>query len=170
MSDFKDFENISGVQPPKHIYTHLRSQFDRELNPAVSGVMLKFGALHMAGSSLTLTLCPQFGFGLLEGHGLMQYFMNLGPHLCSVLCGAFFVSFTLILARVVLTKYERATVVRNRRIFATSFLSLSLGSLVMLGAEFTILPVLFWLVGAVMVMETMPWTIAPAVSGRKSVV
>lgn len=167
MSEFKDFENTTGYAPSAGVLDSLKSQIQTELQPRVSNIMLKFSGIHILGAGTTLTVCPQFGLRILgEGHGLMGYFMNAGPNLCFVLCGAFFLSVSLLLARVLLNKYERAVVIQNRRLFAFMLLSFSLGALAMAGAEFTLIPVLLWAVGGSLLMETSRWTMAGARLGQ----
>lgn len=68
--------------------------------------MKAFCAL-FAGFSLSLIVCPQFGFGLPEGHGISHFFWMIGPWACALFCGLFLFLCSTLSVALVLNKFER---------------------------------------------------------------
>lgn len=60
-----------------------------------------------AGFALSLIVCPQFGFGLPEGHGISHVFWMINPMICALFCGLFLFLCANISLVFVLNKYER---------------------------------------------------------------
>lgn len=155
MKDFEEFINSKGAPAREEILAKLKLEIEREVNPSMGTVALKMAGIHAVGGAATLTVCPQFGIRLVgEGHGLMHYFMVIGgPHLCYALCGAFFLSLTLLLARLLLSSYEQRQMVKSRWAVGVALLGGSLAVLTMAGATWTLLTMTLWLAGGLGLFE-----------------
>jgi len=136
------------VSPPIGLTENLISKVHRELSPSAWKVFLKFGAIHSVVGSFTLALCPQFGVG--TTHGLMQYFMQLGPRVCMVACGILFLGISAIVSAWLLRPEEVRVVKRNLILQLTLLSTASLGVLLCLGANILIKMALFWLIGTLL--------------------
>jgi hypothetical protein len=63
-------------------------------------ILTKFALYQFLGAFFTLSFCPQFGVGLVEGHGITHYFRMIGDWACAVFCGSLFLSAGMLLAYV----------------------------------------------------------------------
>lgn len=55
-------------------------------------IVFKFLAYFFFGALLSMSVCPQFGLGLVEGHGITHVFRMIGDWACAAFCGALFLS------------------------------------------------------------------------------
>jgi hypothetical protein len=55
-------------------------------------IVLKFLAYFLLGALFSMSVCPQFGLGLVEGHGITHVFRLIGDWACAAFCGALFLS------------------------------------------------------------------------------
>lgn len=56
------------------------------------GIISRFLFFQLLGGLFSLTICPQFGLGLAEGHGISHYFRSLGDGACAVFCAFVFLT------------------------------------------------------------------------------
>ncbi|QDK37527.1 hypothetical protein [Bdellovibrio sp. NC01] len=159
MKDIKqDFESFSSEDAAKTAGSSFVLQKVKEqialTAPKKSHVAVKLGAIHLASSVATLAACPQFGLRLFfEGDGLMHYFMQISPMFCQAFCGAFYLSVTFILARVLL-KYDEWLVILRSRVLSIGVLALgSLGVFAMINRGVSFEAGLFWIFGATVAAE-----------------
>ena len=61
-------------------------------------ILTKFILYQFLGAFFTLSFCPQFGIGLVEGHGITHYFRLIGDWACALFCGSLFLSAGMILS------------------------------------------------------------------------
>ncbi len=61
-------------------------------------IVSRFIFFELLGALFSLTICPQFGLGFLEGHGLAHAFRSLGELACAASCASLFLSSGLLLA------------------------------------------------------------------------
>jgi hypothetical protein len=61
-------------------------------------ILVKFLAFQILGALFSMTFCPQFGMGLVEGHGISHYFRLMGDWACAAFCGSLFLSSGMLLA------------------------------------------------------------------------
>lgn len=149
-SEFKDFQDIEPISPPKHLNETVLARVKIDLHPSALKVFAKLSSIHFFVAALTLAICPQFGFRLFgEGHGLMGYFMNFGHYGCMIACGSFFLGSSLLVAAFILKPEELRTVHRNRFTQLTSLALLSLGFFIMLDKQILTLYALLWLLGSI---------------------
>lgn len=55
-------------------------------------IISRFVFFQLLGGLLSLTICPQFGLGLAEGHGISHYFRGWGDGACAVFCAFVFLT------------------------------------------------------------------------------
>jgi len=55
-------------------------------------IVLKFISYFLLGALFSMSVCPQFGLGLVEGHGITHVFRLMGDWACAAFCGALFLS------------------------------------------------------------------------------
>lgn len=61
------------------------------VNPQWSKVLIKLGLIQLVTLLATLSICPQWGVGLIGGfEGMRALFMIFGHLVCEFLCGAFY--------------------------------------------------------------------------------
>ncbi len=145
--EFREFLDAPTLEPPKSISNKVFEAVSNELNPHAWAVFLKLLGITTISGILSLAVCPQFGFG--NSFWLMRSFMRFGPHVCSIACGAIFISFGIILSFFLL-RPEELRVLRKTRFLQLAVLSgLTLSGFICAGAEVFLAVALFWLLGAV---------------------
>jgi hypothetical protein len=93
--DLEDF--ISGSEiPPENL--KLKVQKDMLLTLNRNSIIAKFLIFQLLGALITLSFCPQFGIGFVEGHGIAHVFRMMGDWACAGFCGSLFLSAGTILA------------------------------------------------------------------------
>ncbi len=55
-------------------------------------IILKFLLFQFIGALFSLSVCPQFGLGLVQGHGIAHIFRLMGDAACAAFCGSLFLS------------------------------------------------------------------------------
>lgn len=65
---------------------------DIRLSFQAKSILLKFLAFQIIGASFSMSVCPQFGLGLVEGHGITHVFRMIGDWACAAFCGTLFLS------------------------------------------------------------------------------
>jgi hypothetical protein len=149
-SDFKEFQDIEPVSPPRHLSEAIISRVRGDLNPSSLKVFAKLSSIHFFVGAFTLAICPQFGFRLFgDGPGLMGYFMNLGHYACMIACGSFFLGSSVLVAGILLKKEELRVVRANRFTQFTSLALLSLGFFIMFDTQILALYAVLWMIGSV---------------------
>lgn len=119
------------------------------LIPDLKNVLMKVLFIHIASALLTLTVCPQMGFSLIESKvNLMDLFMKVGPHFCDFACGTFFTSVSVGLIYIFLTNDEFRFLRFRPFILVSTMVLTSLGFLIMLNPHMFVQLTLLWLVGA----------------------
>jgi hypothetical protein len=144
--DFREFTEVEPVPPPKEVSCAIMAHVEADLDPALWLMLTKLLVVGSVAGSLSLLICPQFGYGV--EMGIMRYFMRLGPLPCRVACGAFFMAACMISSALLLSREE------FRKIRRTPFLlsaALSLLALVVFSCtslETRVTTAVSWLVGA----------------------
>lgn len=158
-SDFQEFKNSIGITPPEEVSERILAVVNEDLKVSPWGVFSKLSLIHLFSALFTLSLCPQFGFRVFgEGMGLMHYFMSLGSVGCPMLCGAFFLGTSLLIATFVLSR-EELRALRSHRLAELGALTLlSLGFFIMIDpgnvvASFAISWMFGSLLGGFLVLE-----------------
>lgn len=90
--------------PPQHLF--LSVQKDTSLSLRGRKIVLKFLSLQVLGTLISLTFCPQFGIGMMEGHGITHYLRHLGEIACAGFCGSLLLSSGAVVAIIGLNRDE----------------------------------------------------------------
>lgn len=148
-NDFKSFVQESAEIPER---SQLLSRIHAEIQkttPSLKKVFIKLSIVHVVASLISLMACDQFGVGFLSyGHNLMHYFMQISETYCYILCGAFYLASTIVVARFVLTFDEWLVIKRSRAMTILSLALISLGAFAIHSHEVTLEVALLWLFGA----------------------
>jgi len=144
--DFHEFLDAPEAEPSRAVSDRILETVSKDLNPSASMVFLKLLGITAASGVLSLTICPQSGLG--QGIGLMRFFMQLGPHVCSIACGAIFISIGIILSFFLLRPEELRVLRRTRFLQLTVLAMTSLLGFICAGAQVLVTIAAFWLFGA----------------------
>lgn len=148
--EFQDFLQTEEIAPPRHLSDQIISRIQTDLNPSPWSVFSKLALIHALTGTITLLFCPQFGFSLFDGMGLMQLFMKYGEQACMVGCGAVFMGGSSLLASLVLGP-EEIRVLRSKELLQISALGLlSMGILICAGTGVVLEMLFLWLAGSVL--------------------
>lgn len=71
---------------------------DIRLSFRAKSIILKFLAFQLVGALFSMSVCPQFGMGLVEGHGITHTFRMIGDWACAAFCGSLFLSSGMLVA------------------------------------------------------------------------
>lgn len=82
--------------PPEAI--SLIARKDTLLSFRKNSIILKFLAFQLLGALFSMSVCPQFGLGLVEGHGITHVFRMIGDWACAAFCGSLFLSSGMLVA------------------------------------------------------------------------
>jgi hypothetical protein len=82
--------------PPKALAQSMK----KEITLSFQGrsIILRFAFFQILGALFSLTVCPQFGIGLPEGHGISHAFRMIGDWACAAFCGSLFLASGAIIA------------------------------------------------------------------------
>jgi hypothetical protein len=87
--DFFDFLT-SREAPPEVLSRFVRK--DIQLSFYSKSIVLRFLSYQLLGALFSMSVCPQFGLGLVEGHGITHHFRMIGDWACAAFCGSLFLS------------------------------------------------------------------------------
>lgn len=65
---------------------------DIRLSFRKNSIILKFLGYQLLGALFSMSVCPQYGMGLVEGHGITHIFRLMGDWACAAFCGSVFLS------------------------------------------------------------------------------
>lgn len=112
-------------------------------------IFAKLLAIHTVVSFLSLAVCHQFGMNPFNSSiSLSDYFMHFGHSACMLFCGFLFIGSSLVMARLVLHKYEFYIIRKSLVLQVFALCSLSLGVFMMVGAHMSLSIALYWILGA----------------------
>lgn len=148
--EYQAFKKATLVAPPASVSEQIKSKVHADLNPSPWLIFAKAALIHAFIGTLSLLFCPQFGISPLGNHGLFMIYMNLGPHLCMMACGATFVAASS-LAMGIFLNPEELRVLRKTELLQFSVLGLlSIGVFHFMGAEIVLGFSALWLVGMIL--------------------
>jgi hypothetical protein len=61
-------------------------------------IILKFLGFQILGALFSMAVCPQFGVGLVQGHGITHNFRMIGDWACAAFCGTLFLTSGMLVA------------------------------------------------------------------------
>lgn len=96
----KNKEFLEFLKADTEIPTNLKSFVRKEIGFEFRkrSILMRFLALQIIGALFSMSVCPQFGLGLVEGHGISHFFRMISDSACAAFCGSLFLSSGLILA------------------------------------------------------------------------
>lgn len=94
----KDYiEFITGKEnPPQRLKKE--TEKDIRLSFRKHSIIVKFLSFQILGALFSMSVCPQFGLGLVEGHGITHVFRLMGDWACASFCAAVFLSSGMLVA------------------------------------------------------------------------
>jgi len=147
--DYNDFLATKPVPVPSFLSHKLFEVVHIDLNPSAFVIFSKISLMHFFMGTITLFFCPQFGLSLTRHSALMHFFMQWGDFFCMLACGSFFVSFSLMLASLLLRPEELKVLKKHSLLQTTTLSTLSIGFFISLGAEVVFTMGLFWVIGSI---------------------
>jgi hypothetical protein len=87
--DFLEFIT-QNERPPVDL--NISTKKDIQLSFHKKNILTKFLIFQIIGACFTLSICPQFGIGFVEGHGIAHHFRMIGDWACAAFCGSLFLS------------------------------------------------------------------------------
>ncbi|WP_408096515.1 hypothetical protein ACJVC5_15870 [Peredibacter sp. HCB2-198] len=102
---------------------HLKSLAKKDilLSFHAKSIIAKFLGYQLLGALFSMSVCPQFGLGLVEGHGITHVVRMIGDWACAAFCGSLFLSAGLMVAFIGM-KGEELWWIWNRYKFSLIFL------------------------------------------------
>lgn len=76
--------------PPKEVHYLVKKDIQLSFHKKI--ILSKFIFFQLLGALFSLSVCPQFGLGLPEGHGITHSFRLMGDWACALFCGIVFLS------------------------------------------------------------------------------
>jgi hypothetical protein len=147
--DYLEFLNSEGFAPSLALTEKLKNNIFQDLHPNFWLVLSKLALIHLVSAVVTLSLCPQFGFGLFGVEmGLMHFFNLFGDYVCFALCGAFFIGMTLLIASFLLRPEETRQIRKYWPLQISALILLSLGFFIMVEAEIIFGFASLWIFGS----------------------
>lgn len=137
-------------------YMKQATKIDIQLSFRAQSIILRFVGFYLLGALFSMSVCPQFGLGLVQGHGITHHFRMIGDWACAAFCGSVFLSSGLLLAFIGM-KGEELFWVWNRYKFSLMILPAFLWSALMMTnvsldkPEESVSYHLTWIVFAIMV-------------------
>jgi hypothetical protein len=93
--EFLDFI-LNQQTPPQHL--KIMTQKDIVLSFSSKKIVARFLLFQLLGALFSMSICPQFGMGLVNGHGITHAFRLIGDWACAAFCGSLFLSAGLMVA------------------------------------------------------------------------
>lgn len=94
----KDFLDFLINREPAPAALKLAAKKDIALSFQGSSIITKFLIFNFLGALFSMAVCPQFGLGLVEGHGITHTFRMIGEWACAAFCGSLFLTSGLLVA------------------------------------------------------------------------
>jgi hypothetical protein len=92
---FGEFLKANAVATPPSYDKSLHQLVAKDLKRVRTNLIGRALGLHVIAAAATLVFCPQFGLGPLGGlSGVFGFFMEQGPMICALFCGAFYMGVT----------------------------------------------------------------------------
>ncbi len=149
--DFLEFI-INRESPPAAL--KLAAHKDIALSFRGRSIITKFLILNFIGALFSMLVCPQFGLGLVQGHGITHAFRMIGEWACAAFCGSLFLTSGLIVAFIGMKGEELWWIWRRYKISLIFLPSILWSALMMTNMSFqlpgeSILYHLTWIVAAI---------------------
>ena len=148
--DYQNFLLEKSELPPQDLDQKVFQTIEKDLNPQASTVLLKMGFIQIVMGIISLTFCPQFSYSLTNNHDVFHYFHHqFGAEVCMIICGTIFLLPGTLMACFLLSSQEIKLIRSTWYLELFAITAISLTSFFLLGVEFYIKSVFFWLIGAI---------------------
>lgn len=149
LTEFAEFTNIAPAKPPSDVDRAVIDMVANDLLPASMKVYSKFTLINAASGLLTLTFCPQFGFGFGQ-HNEFLHSLHAAttPVVFYLLCGLLFVLLGAGMSGLILNRAEIRSVGNKKFHYFAIYSVLAYLILMMLGTEVFVIGSLVWMLGA----------------------
>lgn len=116
----------------------------------------RFLFFQLIGALFSLSVCPQFGIGLVDGHGITHVFRMIGDWACAFFCGSLFLSSGLAVAFIAMKGEELWWVWQRYKYSLILLPTLLWGSLMLTNVSFNLSQEapsyhLIWVLAAILV-------------------
>ncbi len=149
INELNEFISASGF-PPETLRKMVHEKISSILNPSSFIIFLKLVGIQIVVGTISLFVCPQFGFSFSSYPGIFHELHHISPEACMLACGMFFVGLGVLLS-VFIFSTDEIRIFRKYKFIKF----LLLGSLFLLLFHFVTREVLinlavFWLIGGVL--------------------
>ena len=131
-----DFEKFQDQEAPDALSLNIKTKMTNYVQPSMSKVTFKYSLVFVFAALVSLFLCPQKGFGFLEGqYPLFFHFLHNNIIVCGIYCGVFFGMVTHGAALIVLNHYERLLIRRKHPWVSAIWFAVAYFVFMLLGSE-----------------------------------
>lgn len=88
----KEFLNFLTTSDPVPRVLKELTKKDIILSFQAKKIILRFLGFQILGALFSMSVCPQFGMGLVDGHGITHVFRMIGDWACAAFCGTLFLT------------------------------------------------------------------------------
>ena len=149
LTEFAEFANADPAKPSNDVDRVVMDMVAKNLLPSPMKVYSKFTLVEAASGLLTLTVCPQFGFGFGQHNEFLHSLhASTTPVVFYLLCGLFFVLLGASMSGLLLNRDEIRSVGSKRFPYFALYSALAYLILIMLGTEVFVISSLVWILGA----------------------
>lgn len=150
LQEYEEFLNADKTAIPEDVNKRILANLRKLVDPRPLNVFLKVLGIHFIVSSLSLSICHQFGLNPFNTErSLADWMMSTGGHhACMIGCGILFVGSSLFLAGYFLTIEEVAALKRTKVLQTLALGVISLSLLIAVGAQVALTIGMLWLIGA----------------------
>lgn len=145
--DYQDFLEKSEVVMPDSISNEIIQHIASKLNPSIMSVFNYLLVIYGLAGFLAVYFCPQLGVGFSSSSVLVNIFMTYGHQVCTLMCGAFYLSLGTVFSLIFLPKEHRSVFLKKSYLFIISIALVSLMIFLLLGANEKFIHYIYWLIG-----------------------
>ena len=120
--------------PPKAL--SLLAERDILLSFKAKSIIGRFLLFQLLGALFSMSVCPQFGMGLVDGHGITHVFRMISDVACAAFCGSLFFSAGAVMAFIGMKGEELWWVWRRFKISLMILPALAWGMLMLFNVSF----------------------------------
>ncbi len=151
LQEFAEFVDAEQIAPGGRLDETVLRMVRKDLRPALWKIYGKLTLVEATAGLLTLTICPQFGFGFGQHNQFLHALhSSTPPAVFYLLCGLFFVLLGATLGGLILNRAEIRTTGRSRYLYFAVYSILAFLILVALGTEAFVISALVWILGALL--------------------
>lgn len=147
--DFEDFVKPSECIMPDTIERSIRENIVSKMCPTTISVLGRILIIYAVAGLISVYLCPQLGIGFHTSTTIVDFFMKYGHDVCTLMCGAFYLSLGTVFSLVLLPKDFRRVFMSNVFVLVPVIAIISLTVFLLLGANEKVLHYVYWIIGGI---------------------